>query len=184
MWAHVLENFLTSWSLLVLQTHKTSGCLFLPYSICVLNNRKQSPDQPPLTNTNRIYSLPCHFSFSLHEGVGISKNIRFSLKQKYVLRLRKFSFLQNHGLCFRYEEVDVYFFFLIWKKLPVAVQGTSSAWQAGLGVWLGWSLRQPEQLLVSSPNTNQILLQLERPCQALEFHEIKASGWRIGSNRN
>lgn len=76
------------------------------------------------------------------------------------------------------------FFFLIWKKLPVAVQGASSAWQAGLGVWLGWSLRQPEQLLVSTPNTNQILLQLERPCQALEFHEIKASGWRIGSNRN
>lgn len=49
------------------------------------------------------------------------------------------------------------------------VQGASSAWQAWLGVWLGWSPRQPE----SGSNTNKILPQL-----ALKFHEIRALGWR------
>lgn len=35
-----------------------------------------------------------------------------------------------------------------------------------------------EQLPASTSNTNKTLPQLARPCQALEFHEIKASGWR------
>lgn len=58
------------------------------------------------------------------------------------------------------------------------MQGASSAWQTVVGVWQGWALRQPEQLPGPTSNTNKILLQLARPCQALEFHKIKALGWR------